>query len=1037
VRPSYMYARAACASSARLIAERGWHGRFPKSEVQKGLMETRWSYRFVALVLVVAMMLSLCVAPGTATAAPRGVNPPDTYIRARLKDAALRYNIPSAILMAIAYQESGWRQFDANGDTVVRPEATSQDVGIMQINTAGRNDVDRLMSDIDYNIETGAKMLDGKWKLAPGIGDRDRNVLENWYYAIWAYNGLTSTNNPNTVGGRHYQDHIFALVARQVLGSDGQPLWPPVAVTFPNPAIITDPPAWIPTPQPVHYGDLYGGFNQGDNFRVLESPAGAVLSTTSQTSLAFLIQNVGTSTWDTTCQPVLVVGDPAIATLTGQAVGGQVLPGGTLQAAFTLPPALPAGALSLSLTMRKNGSPFGAAWVSQVSVAVMTASATIPDTVVLGSVLSVPITVSSNQAMTVTPGFELRDQQGNLVDSSAAVSGRYSGTAVGIPALALPGQQTGEIRYFAGRTAAGLLQPGQYQLTVTFTAGTSSVGGVVGTVPFASVTHSLQVLVPGQPGLVIVDSSPMGASVSVDGVAQPLLTPCAVQTVPGPHVIQLGESSSAPFGATVDTSAAPVTLVGPTLTPVTASSVALTPLPVNLDFGVLKAGAGVTGQLVLLANGAMPVQGIVSTSADWIRVSPLTFDGSQSFTVGIDARWVDPSANNTGTITFTVGSTRVTVPVKAGFAPTPTVRFILSPQAMRTGEGDEFTLDVTARNLQILFDHVDLTIGWDPAFVAFLGVEPTASLTGTIPPPVESGILHIQSDVVGLSGGETVLASLHFRSVAATGKTSVNLRGTVTLGGSPVRTTTGGCAVSISPHFAPPGVPGNLTATGGQGQVQLTWSASTPGSYPIARYDVYRRQGAADMETAELVGEVKPDVTQFIDRGPLERANYYYWVMCEDSNGNVSNAVGPAQAQPVILTDATTKITLVFTLDKATVVMNGVTVPMETAPVVENGRTILPVRYVATPLGAQVLWNSKEQKVTLIGSRKVEMWIGKPTARVDGKDVLIDPANPKVAPRIVGGRTMLPLRFITEAFGADILFDAKLRTITVTLSKAA
>jgi hypothetical protein len=604
-------------------------------------------------------------------------------------------------------------------------------------------------------------------------------------------------------------------------------------------------------------------------------------------------------------------------------------------------------------------------------------------------------------------------------------------------AITMPDQQTGEIRYFPGRTAAGLLQPGQYELTVTFTAGASPVGGVIGAVPFASVTHVVQVAAPAQPGLIIVDSSPVGATVSVDGVVQPLLTPCAVATVPGSHVVQLSESTSAPYETTVDTSAAPVTLVGPTLTPLAAGAVSLTPSPVNLDFGVLKAGAGVTGQLAVQVNGALPVQGVVSTSANWIRVSPLTFSGSQSFTVGIDARWVDPNANNTGTITFTVGSTRLTVPVKAGFAPTPTVSFILAPQAMRTGEGDEFTLELTARNLQMLFDHVDLTVAWDPGFVTFLSVTAGSSLTSALPTPVDSGILRIQSDVVGLSSGETVLASLRFRSAAATDKTGVNLRGTATLGGSPVRITTGGSAVSISPRFAPPGVPSNLVGTGEQGQVRLTWSAGAAGSYPIARYDVYRREGSADMETAELVGEVKPDVTLFIDRGPLERANYYYWVMCEDTKGNVSNAAGPAKAQPIIITNPVTKVTLVFTLDKTTVVMNGVTVPMETAPVVENGRTILPVRYIATPLGAQVLWNSKEQKVTLVGTHKVELWIGKPTARVDGKDVPIDPANPKVAPRIVGGRTMLPLRFITETFGADIVFDAKLRTITVTLTKAA
>jgi len=156
------------------------------------------SARQVALLLVAALLCSLVPCP--ARAAVTGVNPPDTAIRAKLRDAALRYNVPSVILMAIAYQESGWRQFDASGNPVVGYNDSSQDVGIMQINTSGRSDVDRLMSDIDYNIEVGARMLDSKWKLAPGIGDRDRNVLENWYFAIWAYNGLSSTNNPNTPG---------------------------------------------------------------------------------------------------------------------------------------------------------------------------------------------------------------------------------------------------------------------------------------------------------------------------------------------------------------------------------------------------------------------------------------------------------------------------------------------------------------------------------------------------------------------------------------------------------------------------------------------------------------------------------------------------------------------------------------------------------------------------------------------------------------------------------------------------------------------
>src|SRR5450756_2120102 len=89
--------------------------------------------RSIILVLVVAMVLSLSVGPGTALGAPLGTNPPVTYIRACLKAAALRYNVPSVILMAIAYQETGWRQFDANGNTVLGSNATSLDIGLSLI----------------------------------------------------------------------------------------------------------------------------------------------------------------------------------------------------------------------------------------------------------------------------------------------------------------------------------------------------------------------------------------------------------------------------------------------------------------------------------------------------------------------------------------------------------------------------------------------------------------------------------------------------------------------------------------------------------------------------------------------------------------------------------------------------------------------------------------------------------------------------------------------------------------------------------------
>ena len=53
------------------------------------------------------------------------------------------------------------------------------------------------------------------------------------------------------------------------------------------------------------------------------------------------------------------------------------------------------------------------------------------------------------------------------------------------------------------------------------------------------------------------------------------------------------------------------------------------------------------------------------------------------------------------------------------------------------------------------------------------------------------------------------------------------------------------------------------------------------------------------------------------------------------------------------------------------------------------------------------------------------------TAQVDGQKVSID-ADPKVVPVIVSGRTLLPLRFVAEALGLDVQWDATTKKVTIT-----
>ena len=82
---------------------------------------------------------------------------------------------------------------------------------------------------------------------------------------------------------------------------------------------------------------------------------------------------------------------------------------------------------------------------------------------------------------------------------------------------------------------------------------------------------------------------------------------------------------------------------------------------------------------------------------------------------------------------------------------------------------------------------------------------------------------------------------------------------------------------------------------------------------------------------------------------------------------------------------------------------------------------------------ARIAWTAAEQKVTIImGSDVLELFIGKSTARVNGSSVSIDSTNAKVTPRIVGGRTMLPVRFITEQLGGTVVWNDATKTATLT-----
>jgi hypothetical protein len=139
-----------------------------------------------------------------------------------------------------------------------------------------------------------------------------------------------------------------------------------------------------------------------------------------------------------------------------------------------------------------------------------------------------------------------------------------------------------------------------------------------------------------------------------------------------------------------------------------------------------------------------------------------------------------------------------------------------------------------------------------------------------------------------------------------------------------------------------------------------------------------------------------------------------------------ANVITPAPGE--------TRSTTTFTIDSTTytVVEAGVAVEktMDVAPYIKNGRTYLPVRFVADALGVNednIVWDPVKASVTVFkGDRIAQMTIGSNALMVNGVELTMD-----AVPEIVDGRTMLPVRWVAQALGANIDWDAETQTVTV------
>lgn len=110
------------------------------------------------------------------------------------------------------------------------------------------------------------------------------------------------------------------------------------------------------------------------------------------------------------------------------------------------------------------------------------------------------------------------------------------------------------------------------------------------------------------------------------------------------------------------------------------------------------------------------------------------------------------------------------------------------------------------------------------------------------------------------------------------------------------------------------------------------------------------------------------------------------------------------------------------------VLLNGTEISFDVNPRLENGTTLVPMRAVFEALGAQVSFNSGNSTVTAVKNGKsVSMKIGSCDATVNGEAVQLS-----AAPVIENGRTLVPLRIVGEAFGVDVDWDEAAYAVVMT-----
>lgn len=141
--------------------------------------------------------------------------------------------------------------------------------------------------------------------------------------------------------------------------------------------------------------------------------------------------------------------------------------------------------------------------------------------------------------------------------------------------------------------------------------------------------------------------------------------------------------------------------------------------------------------------------------------------------------------------------------------------------------------------------------------------------------------------------------------------------------------------------------------------------------------------------------------------------------------------IGILTCSSVVFADGKDDVIVSLQIDNPIMEVNGVKTEIDagrgTAPVVTDGRTLVPIRAIIEAFGGGVDWDGTTSSVILtMDDVTIRLTINSNTAYLNGKAETLD-----VAPAVINDRTMLPIRFVAEGFNLGVAWDGNTKTVSV------